>query len=349
MATGKRSGLLLRGVMHLALVCSAASLGAQPAASARWTVSAPDAALAWFNVLADWRVDGDGAFSFISPATGERTSPRDEALVGRLRNDRSRSVLHFVPLYYPSSSRGGLARALRAAVEGAAPPEPRASFLLSALQRSMPPAARRDYLAALATALERAAPVSPSAEQLAGWQRRLDSLYLPALSPYLTRERLDAGRLIVAPALGAEGRLFAATPDRSDNLVAVGTFAGDSDPDAPMFAFVREICFPAVSRAASAARIDASSAGAARRSSVAAVRCGSALLQACLPSRVAAYQAFWIRQAAQNGPLPRAAGGSADASTTRIEFDRAFPADVPLAVRVSCARSASAAPAPSLL
>ena len=30
------------------------------------------------------------------------------------------------------------------------------------------------------------------------WQRRLDSLYLPALAPFLGRERLDAGRLIVA-------------------------------------------------------------------------------------------------------------------------------------------------------
>ncbi len=345
----KRGGRLRRAATCFALVCSAASLEAQSVASARWTVSVPDAALAWFTVLADWRIDGEGAFSYISPVAGEQTAnTRDEALLGRLRVDRSRSVLHFAPLYYPSSSRGGLARALRAAVEGAAPPEPRASFLLSALERSMPVAARRDYLAALATALERAAPVQPRAEQLAGWQRRLDSLYLPALAPYLARERLDVGRLIVAPALGAEGRLFAATPNRNDNIAAVGTFALDPDRDAPMFAFVREICFPAVSRSATAARLDASSIGAARRSSVAAVRCGAALLQSCLPSRVLAYQAFWIRQADRNGLVPRGAS-PAEPSALRIEFDRVFPVDVTLAVRVNCARSVSSSPAPSLL
>lgn len=334
----------------VALTCGATSLAAQATATPSWTISAPDAALAWFAVLADWRVDGDGAFSYITPVTGERTpTERDEALVRRLRSDQSRSVLHFAPLYYPSANRAGLAGALRAAAEGAAPPEPRATFLLSALGRTMPAAARRDYLSALASSLERATPVPPSAAQLAGWQRRLDSLYLPALTPYLVRERLDAGRLIVAPALGAEGRLFAATPDRTDNLVAVGTFIGDPDPDAPLFAFVREICFPAVSRAASAARLDASSAGAPRRSSVAAVRCGAMVMQGCLPSRAAAYQAFWLRQAERNGLTPRRAASATEPSALRVEFDRVFPAEAALAVRVNCARSVSAPSALSLL
>jgi hypothetical protein len=333
----------------VALTCGATSLAAQAAATSSWTISAPDAALAWFTVLADWRVDGDGAFSYINAVTGEPApTERDEALVRRLRSDQSRSVLHFAPLYYPSANRASLAGALRAAAGGATPPEPRANFLMSALGRAMPATARRDYLPALASALERATPVPPSAAQLAGWQRRLDSLYLPALAPYLTRERLDAGRLSVAPALGAEGRLFAATPDRTDNLVAVGTFVGDPDPDAPLFAFVREICFPSVSRAATAARLDASSVGAPRRSSVAAVRCGAALMQSCLPSRVAAYQAFWIRQAERNGLVQRRAAVATDPSTLRIEFDRAFPAETALAVRVNCARSVPASPAASL-
>jgi len=334
----------------VALTCGASSLAAQATATPSWTISAPDAALAWFTVLADWRVDGDGAFSYLTPVAGERApTARDEALVRRLRSDPSRSVLHFAPLYYPSANRAGLAGALRAAAGGAAPPEPRASFLMSALGRAMTATARRDYLPALAAALERLTPVPPTAAQLAGWQRRLDSLYLPALAPYLARERLDAGRLIVAPALGAEGRLFAATPDRTDNLVAVGTFAGDPDPDAPLFAFVREICFPAVSRAASAARLDASSVGAPRRSSVAAVRCGAMLMQSCLPSRVAAYQAFWIRQAERNGLVQRRAAVATDPSALRIEFDRAFPAEAALAVRVDCARSVPVSSAVSLL
>ena len=318
--------------MRLALVCSAASLAAQPATVPSWTISAPDAALAWFTVLADWRVDGDGAFSYISPAAGARTPDgRDDALVRRLRSDATRSVLHFAPLYYPSADRAGLAAAVRAAATSSPPPGPRATFLLSAFTRAMPAAARRDYLPPLAAALERAVPVTPSAEQIATWQRRLDSLYLPALRPHLARERLDAGRMIVAPAIGAEGRLFAATADRTDNLVAVGTFDADPDPEAPLLAFVREVCFPAVSRAASAARLGPSSPGAARRSSLAAVRCGAALLEARLPDRANAYRAFWLRQAERAGIAPRGAPLPVEGAALRAEFDRVFPVDAALA------------------
>ena len=329
----------MRGATRLALLFGAASLAAQPTATASWTVAAPDAALAWFTVLADWRVDGDGAFSYLTPAPRALTpSGGDESLVRRLRSDPARSVLHFAPLYYPSANRAGLALALRASATSSAPPEPRATFLHSALARTVPAAARRDYLAPLAAALEAAVPETPSAERLAWWQRQLDSLYLPALAPHLARERLDAGRLIVAPALGAEGRLFAATADRTDNLVAVSTFAGDPDLEAPLLAFVREVCFPAVSRAASAARLGPSSPNAARRSSLAAVRCGAALLEACLPDRAEAYRAFWIRQAQQAGFAPRRATAPAGASAVGAEFDRVFPADAALAVRVGCVR-----------
>jgi hypothetical protein len=318
--------------MRLALGFGAASLAAQPATTPSWTITAPDAALAWFTVLADWRVDGDGAFSYISPAAGERTpAGRDESVVRRLRTDPTRSVLHFAPLYYPSADRAGLATAVRAAATSSAPPGPRATFLLSACARAMPTVARREYLPPLAAALERAVSVTPRPEQLAFWQRQLDSLYLPALAPHLARERLDAGRLIVAPAVGAEGRLFAATADRADNLVAVGTFAADPDSEAPLLAFVREVCFPVVSRAASTARIGPSTPGAARRSSLAAVRCGAALLEARLPDRVAAYHAFWIRQAELAGIVQRRARVPAVAPALRAEFDRVFPVDAALA------------------
>ena len=332
-------------VLSLAVLCGATSLAAQTTASPSWSVTAPDAALAWFSVLADWRVDGEGAFSFVAHDVRDQTPvARDASLARRLRSDRSRSVLHFVPLYYPSSTRASLALALRAAATGATAPEPRATFLLSALERATPTAARREYLEALATALAGATSSTPSAAQLAAWQRRLDSLYLPALAPYLARERLDGGRMIVAPSIGAEGRLFVATADRHDNLIAVSAFVGDPDADAPLFAFVREICFPAVTRMATAVRLDASSAGAARRSSIAAVRCGAALLQSCLPTEAAAYQAFWIRQAERNGLVPRAAIAVRESRAIRTEFDRVFPAEPALAARVGCVRSATSPP-----
>ena len=328
-------------------VLCASLLGAQQAAapssaralspSARWEVVAPDAALAWFTVLSEWRIESEGAFPFIVPAPASRApTGRDEPLAREIRSHPDRGVLQFVPLYYPSADRAALAAALRAAAGGNTAPAPRASFLVSALGTAMPRVARRDQLPRLATALERVEVVAPGAGQLARWQQRLDSLYRPALASWLALEHLDGGRLIVAPAIGLEGRLFAATPDRFDNLVAVGSFATDSEPDAPLFAFVREVCFPAVSRAASAAHLGPGVPGAARRASVAAVRCGAALLDTCLRERAGAYRGFWIRQAARVGPMPNRGYVPAGDSELRREFDRAFPVDSVLEVGTAC-------------
>lgn len=335
-----RAGFLARGALQFALGLSGLAVGAQqgPAPAKRWTVVAPDAALAWFTVLAEWRIDSEGAFPFIVPAPASRApSGRDEPLAREIRSHPDRGVLQFVPLYYPSADRVALAAALRAAARGNAPPTPRATFLVSALSTAMPRVARRDQLQRLAAALERAHVVGPSAADRARWQQRLDSVYLPALGAWLALEYLDGGRLIVAPAIGAEGRLFAATADRTDNLIAVGTFPEDSDPEAPLLAFVREVCFPAVSRAANAAHLGPAVPGAARRSSLAAVRCGAALLDTCLPARATAYRGFWIRQAARTGPIPqRGYVPEADAELRR-EFDRVFPVDSALAVGTGCA------------
>ena len=312
--------------------------GEAPSAASPWRVVAPDAALAWFSVLADWRIDSEGAFPFIVPAPASRApTGRDEPLAREVRSHPDRGVLQFVPLYYPSADRPALAAALRAAARGSAAPTARATFLVSALSSAMPQVARRDLLPRLAAALERAQPTTPTSAQLARWQHQLDSLYLPKLAPWLAMERLDGGRLIVAPAIGAEGRLFAATDDRTDNLVAVGSFADDADPDAPLFAFAREVCFPAVSRAANAARLGPSVPGAARRASIAAVRCGALLLDSCLSERAARYRGFWIRQAARSGPMPRRGYVPDDTAELRQEFDRVFPSDAPLAVGTACA------------
>jgi hypothetical protein len=329
------------------LVLCAPALGAQQAAAptartpsptSRWEVVAPDAALAWFTVLSEWRIDSEGAFPFIVPAAASRApTGRDEPIAREIRSHPDRGVLQFVPLYYPSADRAALAAALRAASQGSTAPTPRASFLVSALATAMPRVARRDQLPRLAAALERAQVVTPSGAELAQWQRRLDSLYVPALASWLALEHLDGGRLIVAPAVGLEGRLFAATPDRRDNLVAVGSFAADSEPDAPIFAFVREVCFPAVSRAATAARLGPNVPGAARRASVAAVRCGAALLDTCVGDRANAYRGFWIRQAARVGPIPNRGYVPTEDAELRREFDRVFPVDPALAVGTACA------------
>lgn len=310
-------------------------------ARARWTVVAPEAAVAWYDLLADLAVPGAGAFRFTADRRG---TPTDRALAAALSASRESEILHFVPLYHPSADRAGLAEALRVAA-GDGAPAPRATLLTTALRNALPPEVRRARLPALADALRRTGgaassgePLAPAARPaatpgaLARWQRALDSLYLPALAPWLALERLDAGRLIVAPGIGAEGRIFAATQDRADNLAAVGDFGADAAAEAPLLAFAREVCFPAVSRAARAAGFDAGDPSAARRSSLAAVRCGAALLDARLPSRAAAYRAFWLRRRNDSStPALPAVDVPQDEAALRRAFDAAFPPDAALA------------------
>lgn len=272
----------------------AAGAPARTPADARhaWQVVAPDAALAWFALLADLRLEGPGALPYVAP------SPRPQPALGRrLAGRREYEVLHFGPLYHPSGDRRALAAALRAAAtDRDPPPTPRAALLVGALRQSVRGAQARQPLAALADALEEQPAAIPDAASLGRWQAALSGTYLPALAGWLAAERLDAGRLIVSSALGPEGRIFAGTAARDDNLVAVGTFPSDPDPDAPLHAFVRELCFPAVTRAGGEALRTAPDG--ARRASLAAVRCGAALLDAALPTHAIAYRVFWRRRAA---------------------------------------------------
>lgn len=294
----------------------------QPASTVRWRVTAPHATLAWFAVLADLRLPGAGAFDF-TYASSPRAAPGE--LARSLGASRESEILHFVPLYYPSADRVALAEALRVAA-GEAAPAPRATLLVGALRQALLPSARRTHLPALAEALIAARPALPTAARIAAWQAILDTRYLPALAPWLVAEGLDAGRLLVAPALGAEGRLFAATADRTDNLVAVSSFAVDTVADAPLLAFTREICFPAVSRAAREAGLRAEDPSAARRASLAAVRCGAALLDRRLPDRAAAYRHFWLMRLDESG-TPVSVPAASDSGALREAFARAFPPD----------------------
>lgn len=334
-------GVSSRGIAGGALLLLAAgAVGAQSPGSPReswqeaprWTIGAPEATLAWYAVLADLRVPGDGAFAFTRATPGAPTATADRARpIGAMRGHE---VLHFVPLYHPSGDRAALAAALRASAEPiATAPSPRAALLVGALVQSLSASDRRAQLPALAAALESRRVVAPAPQRMAVWQRALDSLFLPALSPWLVLERLDRGRLLVVPALGPEGRLFAGTQDRADNLVAVGSFDGDADALAPLHAFVREVCFPAVSRATTGARgFAVGDAESARRASVAAVRCGAALLDARSPAQAEAYRAFWLRQSAGAGANTGSGAGAraATGESTLTAFDRVFPADAAL-------------------
>lgn len=293
---------------------------------ADWRFTAPDAAAAWFQALDGARLAGPGAFAFY------RSSGAPDSRLGRtLAGSSGYEILHFAPLYYPSATRSALVTAARDAA-AAAPKStaPRAAFLVGALITALPTAAQRAPLAELADAVERSQPPVVPVSALERWQRAWDTRFSVALAPFLKAERLDGGVVIVAAALGPEGRLFAGRPgDRTDNLVAVGMLDASSTTEAPVLTLVRELCFPLVSRAADQSpALRASRAEAARRTSLAAVRCGAELLDALVPAEAGGYRAHWQRVAEPAG---------------RSDFDTLFPPDPVLAPRIRTALHRSTA------
>jgi hypothetical protein len=285
-------------------------------AGAQWRFTAPEAAGAWFAALDSLRLDGAGAFPFHKSA-GPAARPLSRTLAASPRFE----ILQFVPLYYPSASRESLTGAVREAATVAEPRQARAQFLVAALRQALPATADRAVLPAVAELAASANPAVIPTARLDRWQQQWDTRFAPALARYLAGERLDGGVVMVADALGPEGRLFTGIPaDRRDNVIAVGTPLAAEDADGPLFAVVREACFPLVSRAADATpNFGRDRAAAARRTSLAAVRCGADLLDKLLPAEAGAYRAHWRL--------------AADAGGTRT-FDTLFPPDAALAPRL---------------
>ncbi|MCX5759938.1 MAG: hypothetical protein NTW72_00275 [Gemmatimonadetes bacterium] len=316
-----RTSPRFRAVALASLFGAAVAHAQQPVA---WRFSAPDAAAAWFHTLDNARLAGPGALGFYRSAGGAH-SP----LARTLAASASYEILHFVPLYYPSATRAELARALReAAAASPAPNAPRAAFLVGALTSALPTSAARAPLLALADLTLQSLPAAILPSALARWQHSWDTRFANPLAPFLRAERLDGGLVMVADALGPEGRLFAGRPaDRTDNVVAIGTFGAPPDLDAPVFALVRELCFPLVSRAADQTpALRASRAESARRTSVAAVRCGADLLDRVAPAEASAYRAHW-QHAARTGVQ----------RDSPDDFDSLFPPDPLLAPRIRTA------------
>ncbi len=300
---------------------AAAFVIASPA-GAQWRFTAPDAAGAWFAALDTVRLEGAGALSFHRSA-GRSTLP----LAATLRADSRYDILLFAPLYFPSGSRIAFLEAVRSAATSEAATSPRARFLIAALRQALPDLHARASLASLADLAEAARVVHVPAEQVDRWQSQWNARFAAALAPYLAAEHLDGGMVMVADALGPEGRLFAGVPDdRRDNVVAVGTPLAADDIDGPLYALVRELCFPLVTRAANASPDFGRDARvAAQRTSVAAVRCGADLLDRLLPVEAPAYRMHWQRAA------------SAARSGTPTGFDLLFPPDPVLAPRLRTA------------
>lgn len=328
-------------------MCATAILGsglaAQPAArgsAGDWQLRRNSGAELWFHGLAVIGYDAPGALPYYDPAyaarvrrdkrwrglaptTLDRTAPR---LLAALRRDSAFEVLHFVPLYFPAAPAPALLTALHAVARGdlaAARGDPRVAFGAAAVASVLTTPAQRAVLDSLVTALddewqrfldaEQTRRAAEEGRRISALQAAWDERFAPGLAPYLHALALDQGVILVAPALGGEGRLFRGDPrNPADNVVAVQlTPATPGGNVAPLFHAVRELCFPIVERV-----LASGSAAGEVTSGRAAVQCGGWLLDAAAPALAADYRRTF---------LGAAAGTLADA-----ELERALAAVYPI-------------------
>jgi hypothetical protein len=277
---------LTRGVMLVLMIGASHPAAAQ----ARWRLTHSAAADRWFESMARLRLSPGGSLPWYGPTRGAVPSWQPAAA-----RAITLEVLHFAPLYYPSASPSEFTSAIRAGASGATAPTARASFLVAVLSATIVAPTDRALLASIGVFAEGSAtPTGVSAERLTALQAIWDSVYAPALVPFLRTRKLEGGLLMVVPALGPEGRIFEGHPDdTSDNVIAVTDGARSTIAEAPLLAAVRELCASLVTTTldrAAAAGGPIHNAAAATRASV---RCGAKLIERALPSRVESYRLLW--------------------------------------------------------
>lgn len=309
----------------------AAALATTPAGAqgSGWRFVAPDGARAWFAVMAGAHASGPGPLPYYRP---RYAAPLPDSIGRTLERDASYEVLHFLPLYLPPGDAPLVAATLRAAASGRVPVRGQpTAFASAALADVLPRPDQRAVLAALALVVERAAAALPPSPSLVAMQRRWDEAFAPRLAPYLEAQGLRSGVVLLSEALGPEGRIFTGrADDPADNLAAVAYLPPAADGDASLFALVRELCFPLVTRLASRGADDRSNREQqAWRASFGAVRCGAYLTARALPELAEAYRQQWL-SFARRSP-----------TTDPLAFQEAFPIDPPLdhAIRTELARA----------
>ncbi len=284
-----------------------------------WTlVNAPQVDL-WFHGLAVVGFRGFGPLPLYDPGYGVRIRLAKDSLgvfptaldrqAERFRTafeqDSNFEVLHFVPLYFAAADRGAMLEALRAVSRQRtgvpAVADPRTRFGAAAVAAVLRRPEERRMLGAFADALDRewrefygdywAKLWAERGARVAELQTEWDARFAAPLADYLRAQRLDRGIIFLSPALGADGRIFEGDPaDRTDNLVAVRVPGSGDTSDVPLYAAVRELCYPAVRQALAGEPASASRVAAERTSSDAAMRCGTLLLNARAPALLPGYR-----------------------------------------------------------
>jgi hypothetical protein len=299
----------------LAAVLGAASPERAVAQDTDWHFTTDPFADLWYHGLAMIGFDGFGrvpmydaeyAWDVVAArrAAGVEPTPLEVArgeLQSALGGDPTFEVLHFVPLYLADVPVDVALDAMDAVVEGrSVRADPRIVREVEALSRVLHEAAQREALRRFVAALRSERPVlrsvavsqgaregSPAGPETGAYSELWNRTASGPLGTFLADEGLSAGRVIVTPALGPEGRFL--ERDRSP-VVVVGATAG-TEAGAVVGAVVRELCYPTVRRALGPyeAWFD-DRATVSDVSDQAAARCGALLLGAHAPELMTAYQ-----------------------------------------------------------
>lgn len=294
--------------MRLAVVLLVALLGVPGSAAAqagRWVVRSLPQADLWYGALAQLLFEGFSGLPMYSAEyaqtvrdakrmAGIQTMLDTEraALQAAIARDSAFEVLHFVPIYFVGTDRAGMFAALRAVAAGGNPAsltDPRAQFGAAFVAAVLPTAEQRAVLGRLADAMEDewqrffgrwwTESAAARGRQADSVQALWDAALAQRVEPLLARVRLDSGLILVSPALGVEGRIFAGRPEnRADNVVAVRLPAGAAGAVVSAVSVVREICYPWASTLV-AERGGHDRLAGEQISSRLAVRCGAILLE----------------------------------------------------------------------
>ncbi|MDH5198560.1 MAG: hypothetical protein OEY20_15060, partial [Gemmatimonadota bacterium] len=260
--------------MRIVIVFLLVLLGAPSSAvgqAARWVVRSLPQADLWYAGLAQLPFEGFSGLPMYSTEYAQtlrdakrmariqtRLDTERAALHAAIARDSAFEVLHFVPIYFVGTDRAGMFAALRAVAAGEDPAslsDPHARFGATFLAAVLPTNEQRAVLGRLTAAMEdewqrffgrwwtqSAAERSRQADSV---QTVWDAVLAEWVEPLLTRVRLDTGLIVLSPALGSEGRIYAGRPeDRADNVVAVRLPTGAAGAAVAAVSIVREFCHP---------------------------------------------------------------------------------------------------------
>ena len=107
--------------------------------------------------------------------------------------------------------------------------------------------------------------------------------------------------MIVSPALGPEGRVFAGDPESpDDNVLAVSLAHSETGLGIGAY-LLKELCYPVASNVVATLNLARDRIGAERLSGRLAVRCGAELLETQNPSLAEEYRMTFMAAAAASG------------------------------------------------